>query len=217
MMRLYTGMESGNSWKVRILLEQLEIPYEKVYVDLLTWEHKKKEFIANINPRGQVPVLEDGENRFWDSTACMVYLARKMNRTDWLPLEAEKMADVMHWIALAHCEIHFGLQYGRRGVMRDRWVIGNGSNLPEYQKFGRGAMNAMETRLSKQNWLSGDHITIADIACFPYVLNSPEAGIPHDELPGIRRWLDRCLAMPRWAEPPRAPTRDYPDMPADAG
>jgi glutathione S-transferase len=216
MMKLYTGHESGNSWKVRILLEQLELPYEKVYVDLLTWEHKKKDYIADINPRGQVPVLVDGENRFWDSTACMVYLARKTNRTDWLPIEAEKMAEVMHWIALAHCEIHFGLQYGRRGVMRDRWVIGDASNLPQYQRFGKMALDTMEWRLSKQEWLAAPHITIADIACFPYVLNSPEAGLPHDDYPGVSAWLQRCLAMPRWAEPPRAPTRDYPDMPAES-
>jgi glutathione S-transferase len=215
MMRLYTGAESGNSWKVRILLEQLEIPYEKIYIDLLTWEHKKKEFISTLNPRGQVPVLVDGDKHFWDSTACMVYLARKMNRADWLPLEPEKMAEVMHWIALAHCEIHFGLQYGRRGVMRDRWVIGTASNLPEYQKFGLAAMRTMEWRLAEHDWLAAPHITIADIACFPYVLNSPEAGLPHDEFPGIQRWLARCLAMPRWAEPPRAPTRNYPDMPVD--
>jgi glutathione S-transferase len=216
MMKLYTGAESGNSWKVRILLEQLEIPYEKVYMDLLTWEHKSKDYIADINPRGQVPVLVDGAHRFWDSTACMVYLARKMNRTDWLPIEAAAMAEVMHWIALAHCEIHFGLQYGRRGIMRDRWVIGDATNLPQYQRFGKMAMDTMEWRLSRQDWLAAPHITIADIACFPYVLNSPEAGLPHDAYPGIGAWLQRCLAMPRWAEPPRAPTRDYPDMPAES-
>jgi glutathione S-transferase len=216
MMKLYTGAESGNSWKVRILLEQLEIPYEKIYMDLLTWEHKSKDYIANINPRGQVPVLVDGDNRFWDSTASMVYLARKMNRTDWLPIDAAGMAEVMHWIALAHCEIHFGLQYGRRGVMRDRWVIGDASNLPQYQRFGKMAMDTMEWRLSKQEWLAAAQITIADIACFPYVLNSPDAGLPHDAYPGISAWLQRCLAMPRWAEPPRAPTRDYPDMPAES-
>lgn len=216
MMKLYTGAESGNSWKVRILLEQLELPYEKVYMDLLTWEHKSKDYIADINPRGQVPVLVDGAHRFWDSTACMVYLARKMNRTDWLPIEAAAMAEVMHWIALAHCEIHFGLQYGRRGVMRDRWVIGDATNLPQYQRFGKMAMDTMEWRLSQQDWLAAPHITIADIACFPYVLNSPEAGLPHGAYPGISAWLKRCLAMPRWAEPPRAPTRDYPDMPAES-
>jgi glutathione S-transferase len=216
MMKLYTGAESGNSWKVRILLEQLEIPYEKVYMDLLSWEHKSKDYTASINPRGQVPVLVDGDNRFWDSTACMVYLARKMNRTDWLPIEPAAMAEVMHWIALAHCEIHFGLQYGRRGVMRDRWVIGDASNLPQYQRFGKMAMDTMEWRLSKQDWLAAPYITIADIACFPYVLNSPEAGLPHDAYPGVSAWLKRCLALPRWAEPPRAPTRDYPDMPAES-
>ena len=212
-MKLYTWYESGNSWKVRILLEQLEIPYEKVYVNLLEWEHKKKEFIADVNPRGQVPVLEDGDRRFWDSTACMVYLARKMNRTDWLPIEPEKMAEVMHWIALAHCEIHFGLQYARRGTMRDRWVIGDASNLAQYQKFGKTALDTMEWRLSRQDWLAAPNITIADIACFPYVWSSADAGLPHDAYPAVRAWVARCLALPRWAEKPRAPTRDYPDMP----
>ena len=212
-MKLYTWYESGNSWKVRILLEQLEIPYEKAYVNLLEWEHKKKEFIADVNPRGQVPVLEDGDRRFWDSTACMVYLARKMNRTDWLPIEPEKMAEVMHWIALAHCEIHFGLQYARRGTMRDRWVIGDASNLAQYQKFGKTALDTMEWRLSRQDWLAAPNITIADIACFPYVWSSADAGLPHDAYPAVRAWVARCLALPRWAEKPRAPTRDYPDMP----
>ncbi len=212
-MKLYTWYESGNSWKVRILLEQLEISYEKVYVNLLEWEHKKKDFIADVNPRGQVPVLEDGDRRFWDSTACMVYLARKMNRTDWLPIEPEKMAEVMHWIALAHCEIHFGLQYSRRGTMRDRWVIGDASHLAQYQKFGKTALDTLEWRLSRQDWLAAPHITIADIACFPYVWSSADAGLPHDSYPAVRAWVARCLALPRWAEKPRAPTRDYPDMP----
>lgn len=212
-MKLYTWYESGNSWKVRILLEQLEIPYEKVYVNLLEWEHKKKDFITDVNPRGQVPVLEDGDRRFWDSTACMVYLARKMNRTDWLPIEPEKMAEVMHWIALAHCEIHFGLQYARRGTMRDRWVIGDANHLAQYQKFGKTALVTLEWRLSRQDWLAAPHITIADIACFPYVWSSTDAGLPHDAYPAVRAWVARCLALPRWAEKPRAPTRDYPDMP----
>jgi glutathione S-transferase len=78
------------------------------------------------------------------------------------------------------------------------------------------ALDTMESRLSKQDWLAAPHITIADIACFPYVLNSPDAGLPHDAYPGVSAWLQRCLAMPRWAEPPRAPTRDYPDMPAES-
>jgi glutathione S-transferase len=214
MMKLYSGAESGNSWKVRILLEQLGIAYEKVMVDLLTWEHKRKDFIEQINPRGQVPVLEDEGRRFWDSAACMVYIARKYDRTDWLPIEAAAMAEVMQWVSMAATEIQFGLQYGRRGMMRDRWVIGSEANKAQYQAFGTMALQALERRLRDHDWVALDRITIADVACFPYVLHAPEAGLGLDPYSGIRAWLARCQARPNWAAPPRRPTRHYADMPA---
>lgn len=215
-MKLYSGAESGNSWKIRILLEQLAVPHEKVMVDLLGWEHKTREFIANVNPRGQVPVLEDGGHKFWDSGACLVYLARKFQRTDWLPIEPAAMSEVLQWIFMAATEIQFGLQYCRRGVMRDRWVIGSAANKSQYQAFGRLALTAMEMRLSKHDWLALDHITIADIACFPYVFYAQEADTPLDGYPGIRAWLKRCQATPNWAAPPQPPTRHYADMPDKA-
>jgi glutathione S-transferase len=215
-MKLYMGAESGNSWKVRILLDQLAAPYEQVVIDLLQWEHKEKDFIANINPRGQVPVLEDAGHRFWDSAACLVYLARKYDRTDWLPIEAAAMAEVMQWVSMAATEIQFGLQYTRRGVMRDRWVIGGAENKDQFQVFGKMALSTLERRLRDHDWVALDHITIADIACFPYVLHAPEADLPLDPYPGIQGWLARCQARPNWSGAPHAPTRDYPDMPQAA-
>lgn len=212
-MKLYCGAESGNSWKVRILLEQLGVPYEKVMIDLLKWEHKTKGFIANVNPRGQVPVLEDDGRKFWDSGACLVYLARKFERLDWLPIEPAAMAEVLQWVFMAETEIQFGLQYGRRGVMRDRWVIGSAANKCQYQAIGKMALNAMESRLSDHHWLALDRITIADIACYPYVFHAHEADLPLDPYPGIRAWLARCQARPNWAAAPRPPTRYYADMP----
>ncbi len=217
-MKLYTAAESGNSWKVRILLEQLDIPYEKITVDLLNWKHKDKEFIRDVNPRGPVPVIEHEGKRFWDSAACLVYIARKTGRTDWLPLEAADMAEVMQWVAMAATEIQFGLQYGRRGVVRNRWVIGDAGNKAQYQVLGKMALYALEARLRDHDWVALDRITIADVACFPYVLNAPDADLPLEPYPGIRAWLARCQARPNWAVPPRPPTRDHPDMPIeDAG
>jgi glutathione S-transferase len=212
-MKLYMGVESGNSWKLRIFLDQLGVSYEQVPVDLLKWEHKSDDFLARLNPRGQVPVLEDEGHVVWDSGACLVYLARKFGRTDWLPSEPGPMAEVLQWVFLAETEIQFGLQYGRRGVMRDRWVIGTQANQPQYQALGRMALDAMEKRLSNHDWLAADRITIADIACFPYVYHAPEAGLPLDPYPGIRAWLDRCRALPNWSSAPRPPTRYYPDQP----
>ena len=214
-MKLYVGAESGNSWKLRIFLDQLGTNYEQVPVDLLTWEHKSKDFIATHNPRGQVPVLEDDGYRLWDSGACLVYLARKFDRRDWLPIEPGPMAEVLQWVFMAETEIQFGLQYGRRGVMRDRWVIGTKENQPQYQAIGRIALDAMEQRLKLHDWLAGERITIADIACFPYVFHAHEAALPLDSYPGIRRWLARCNAIPNWSPAPRPPTRHYADQPAE--
>lgn len=211
-MRLYGGAESGNSWKIRILLEQLDVPYELVPVDLLKWQHKSAAFRVGFNPRGQVPVLEDDGHRFWDSAACLVYIARKHGREDWLPTDAAGLAEVMQWLALAGTEIQFGLQYARRGVMRDRWVAGN---LEELQAIGRLALEALEWRLKDHDWLALDRITIADIACFPYVFHAPEAKLPLDPYPGIECWLARCQARPNWARAPEPPTRHYADLPQD--
>ena len=211
-MKLYSGAESGNIWKIRILLGQLGVPYEKVPVDLLKWEHKSEHFMSNINPRGQVPVLEDQGRRFWDSGAALVYIARKYEREDWLPTDAADMAEVMQWVLLSASEIQFGLQYARRGVMRDRWIAGN---LEQLQSIGILALRALERRLKDHEWLALDCITIADIACFPYVFHSHEAKLPLEPYPGIRAWLERCRSKPNWAPPPDPPTRDYPDMPAN--
>ena len=214
-MKLYSGAESGNSWKLRIFLDQLGVPYEKVPVDLLVWQHKSKEFIDKFNPRGQVPVLEDDGHVIWDSGACLVYIARKYDRTDWLPTEPGPMAEVLQWVFMAETEIQFGLQYGRRGVMRDRWIIGSKANQAQYQTIGRMALDAMEARLKEHDWLAADRITIADIACFPYVYNAPEAGLPLDVYPGITAWLARCTSRPNWAAAPQPPTRHYADQPAE--
>ena len=208
-MKLYTGLESGNSWKVRILLEQIGAPYEKVYLDLLKWEHKTESFMRDFNPRGQVPVLEDEGKRYWDSAACLVYIARKYDRLDWLPTDAAGMAEVMQWVLLGASEIQFGLQYTRRGVMRDRWIAGD---LAQLQSIGKLALGTLEWRLRDNDWLALDRITIADIACFPYVFHAPEAKLPLDPYPGVGAWLERCQALPNWAPAPNPPTRDYPDQ-----
>jgi glutathione S-transferase len=85
-MKLYMSPTSGNAYKVRLLLAMLNLPYEKAILEFKTKEHKQPGFLK-LSPRGQVPVLEDGERTFWDSTACLVYLARKHGGENWLPTD----------------------------------------------------------------------------------------------------------------------------------
>src|SRR5262245_34792401 len=108
-MKLHYMPPSGNAYKVRILLSLLGVPHEKVMLDSRKREHKSPEFLK-LNPRGEVPVLEDDGTVLWDSSACLVYLARKHGGEQWLPTAPAEMAQVMQWVALAGNEIQFGLQ-----------------------------------------------------------------------------------------------------------
>src|SRR5438552_6124184 len=111
-MKLYMTQSSGNAYKPRLLLEMLKVPYEKVILDSKNKEHKQPPYLA-INPRGQVPALEDDGRIFWDSTACLVYIARKHGGEKWLPTDPAGMAEVTQWLALSNNELHYGLQWAR--------------------------------------------------------------------------------------------------------
>ena len=72
-MKLHLVAVSGNAYKVRILLSLLKVPHETVFVDTKNGAHKLPGFLA-LNPRGEVPALEDGEVVLWDSAAFLVYI-----------------------------------------------------------------------------------------------------------------------------------------------
>jgi glutathione S-transferase len=193
-MKLYMTEGSGNAYKPRLLLEMLRVPYEKVVVDTKTKEHKQAPYLA-INPRGQVPALEDNGRVFWDSTACLVYIARKHGGERWLPTDAAGMAEVMQWLALSNNELHYGLQWAR-GVMNK---IKTG-NIEEYQGYGRNGLAVLEGRLKGNEWLALGRPTIADLACYPYVKVSPEGGFKLEEYPAVEAWMKRVEALPGWVK-----------------
>jgi glutathione S-transferase len=195
-MKLYYMDPSGNSYKVLILISLLRLSCDKVLLDGKKKEHKQPAFLA-LSPRGEVPVLEDGSVVVWDSSACLVYLARKHGGERWLPTAPGPMAEVMQWLALAGNEIQFGLQYARRGLLLGRWTAGT---LEQGQAMGRVALDTLEQRLKRHEWLAAGRPTIADVACFPYIETAPEAKVPLEPYPAVRAWLARCKALPGWPE-----------------
>ena len=195
-MKIYVAAVSGNSYKVKILVSLLKVPCEYVTLDISRpkLEHKQAPFLA-LNPRGEVPALEDDGVVLWDSSACLVYLARKFGGEQWFPTEAAAAAQVTQWLALAASEIQFGLQYGRRGIAQGRWTAGD---LETCQRIAAIALNTMETRLKTNDWLAAAHPTIADVACFPYTETAPEGKVALDPYPGVGAWLERCKQLPGW-------------------
>ena len=189
-MKLYDFELSGNAYKIRLLLSLLGLEYERVPVDLRQGEQRQPPFLK-LNPRGQVPTLEDRGTVVWDSLAILVYLARKYGGEKWLPLDAEGMAEVMQWLAVMENEALFGLARARVICKFKR-----PGNLDEAKELGRKGLGVLEQRLAAHPWLALDRLTIADIACFPYVALAPEGEIPLDGHAAVRGWIDRIKAQP---------------------
>lgn len=193
-MKLYMTQSSGNAYKVRLLLEMLKVPYEPVTVDMAGKEHKSAAFLAR-NPRGQVPVLEDDGHVYWDSTACLVYVARKHGDEQWLPLDAVGLAEVTQWLAVSNNELHYGLQWARGVINKIR-----GGDVEEYRGYGNTGLAVLEGRLKTTDWLACGRPTIADLACYPYTAVSPEGGFRLENYPAVQAWLKRVEALPGWVK-----------------
>jgi glutathione S-transferase len=189
-MKLYDLELSGNSYRVRLLLSLLGLKHELVPINLMKGEHREPRFLK-LNPRGQVPTLDDGGTVVWDSMAILVYLARKYGGEQWLPLDAKAMSEVMQWLAVMENETLYGL--GKARLMCKFKFPGD---LQEAQLLGRKGLDVLEQRLAAHQWLAVDHLTIADIGCFPYVALASEGEIPLDAYPSVRSWIGRIRSLP---------------------
>lgn len=189
---LYDFELSGNCYKVRLLLGMLGLEYQAIRIDPIAGETLTEAFLK-INPRGQIPVLRDGDELIWDSMAILVYLARRHGNGDWLPNDPLGAARVMQWLALSENELLYGLARGR-SVLK----FGKPWDLGQCQTEARAGLATLENRLKDADWLALEHPTIADLACFPYVSLAHEAGIDLIDYPAVRAWLERVRALPGW-------------------
>jgi glutathione S-transferase len=194
--KLYDLELSGNSYRVRLLLSLLGVQHELVSMNLMKGEHRQPWFLK-LNPRGQVPTLDDDGRIVWDSMAILVYLARKYGNENWLPLDAAPMAEVMQWLGLMENETLYGLGKARL-ICKFKFA----GDLEEAQALGRKGLDVLEQRLADHEWLALDHTTIADIACLPYVALAPEGEIQLDAYPNVRRWIERMKALPHFVGMP---------------
>ncbi|WP_298138284.1 glutathione S-transferase family protein [Acidiferrobacter sp.] len=204
-MKLYDLERSGNCYKVRLLLAFLGQSYERVPVALDQGEQRRAEFLR-LNPRGQIPVLvTDDKAAIWDSTAILVYLARRYGGEQWLPGDPLVMAQVMQWLALEQNEGRYGTARARVLSLGIKSSLGQSGTLEESRRLAEVAFAILEERLSAHSWLAADHPTIADIACYPYTALYPESGVSLDSYPAIRAWFRRLEAWPGYIALPRRP------------
>jgi len=194
MLKLYDFLPSGNCYKVRLLLTQLGIPFERVELNILRGESRTPEFLSK-NPNGRVPVLEIEPSKFLaESNAILFYLSEN---TPFLPQQDWERGQVMQWL--------FFEQYSHEPyIATSRFWISLLGKADEYRDAlsqkrepGYAALSVMEYHLSDREFFVGERYTIADIALFAYTHVADEGGFDLTRFPAIQAWLGRVKALPQ--------------------
>lgn len=193
MIKIYGHDLSGNSYKVRLLLELLNVNYEWVTVDLTKGEHKSPEYLA-LNPFGQVPTLVDGEVTLGDAQAILVYLARIYGGKDWLPTDALALTKVVRWLSTTAGEVRQGPENARLYHLFGAKAI----NIERAHQQAEHILSQLENHLSNHTWLEFDRPTIADIAVFPYVALAEDGKVDLAPYAHVRTWIDRVKQLPNF-------------------
>ena len=179
--------------KVRILLRQLELPYERVEVDLFKGETRTPDHFGR-NPDGRIPVLElDSGETIAESGAILLHLAEG---TPYLPGDLLARTRVHQWMFFEQDRVESELGYAR--FLR---LSGRHEQVPEVfqNRLERGsdALVALDRGLSdERDFVTGDGYTVADIALYAYVHCAGDAGAEPREHPHISGWLDRVESQP---------------------
>ncbi|AXO14036.1 glutathione S-transferase family protein [Thalassospira indica] len=189
-MKLHYFALSGHAHRAHLFLSLLGIDHELVHVDMVNGEHKSPKFLE-LNPFGQVPVLEDGDLVIADSIAIMVYAAKKIGATNWLPEDAADLAQVQRWLSVAAGEIAYGPCAARLLTLFSAKFDAN-----DVIARAHGVLKLIDDRLSNRDWITLDRPTAADIALYSYIANAPEGNVALDPYTHVLAWLKRIEALP---------------------
>jgi glutathione S-transferase len=193
-MKLYYHPLSGHSHRARLFLSLLGAQHELVLVDLKKGEQKSPELLK-LNRFGQVPVLQDGDTVVSDSNAILIYLAKSLKRTDWLPEHPATAAAVQRWLSVAAGEIARGPAAARLVT-----VFGAPIDADDAIRRAHAILTLVEQELSTRTWLAAEQATIADVALYSYISSAPEGNVDLSAYPHTRQWLARIEALPGFVE-----------------
>jgi glutathione S-transferase len=188
MYTVYGDIQSGNCYKIKLLMSFLKVEHEWHHVDILAGETHTPEF-EKMNPNTRIPVLEFADGRtLVESNAILNFLA---DGTALLPSEAFARAQVLQW--------QFFEQYSHEPYIATARYINKYLGLPqerrsEYeakQAGGHKALSVMEKQLMETDFLVGDTLTIADISLYAYTQVADEGGFDLSRYAAIGKWMER--------------------------
>ncbi|KAH7851777.1 hypothetical protein Vadar_016397 [Vaccinium darrowii] len=202
--KVYGPIRAACPQRVMVCLLEMGVDFELIPVDLESGEHKKPEFLLR-QPFGQVPAIEDGDFRLFESRAIIRYYAAKyadygpnlLGTTleeralvdQWLEVEAHNFNDLVYNLVLQLVILP------RMGERSDLALVSTCKNKLEK------VLDIYEQRLSKSNYLAGESFTLADLSHLPalrYLMD--EAGLGHmvRNRKNVDSWWMDISSRPAW-------------------
>jgi glutathione S-transferase len=188
--------------RVLALAKHLGIKAECIEIDLTAGGLKTPDFAA-LNPNRKAPVLVDGDQVLWESSAIMAYLCNKVGSDMW-PQRAAEQVEVLRWLSWNDC--HWAPAVGPfyfEHVVKSTFGLGPPdrdllkSSVQNLLKFAA----VLEGHLTGRTYVACARLTIADFQLASMATYWRESEMPLEAYPGIVRWIDGLMRIPAWAHP----------------
>ncbi len=202
MIDLYSA-PTPNGHKISIALEEMNLPYNLIDIDLGSGENKGESFLSSF-PNGKIPAIIDHTTNIsiFESGAILIYLADKTN--DFLPKDVVNRFKVIQWLFFQTSAI--GPMQGQAHVFLEYFPERIPSIIDRYKKECIRLYGVLDEQLNNKDYICGD-LSIADFAMFPWINLYAWADLEITNFKNINRWLQRCgerpsfikgLSMPVW-------------------
>jgi GST-like protein len=178
------------------MLEELELPYEVVPVNIGAGDQFKPEFLA-ITPNHRIPAMIDpegpnGQITLFESGAILIYLAEKTGRL--MPTNPTGRYLCLQWLMFQMGGV--GPMFGQYNHFAAYAPEKLDYAITRYTNEVARLHRVLETRLKASKYLAGEHYSIADIATFPWIRNPERRNIDLASYPAVKRWHDAIAARP---------------------
>ena len=194
---------TSNGHKITIYLEEAQLPYRIVPVNISKGDQFKPEFLA-ISPNNRMPAIVDAAPAdggapisVFESGAILVDLAEKTGK--FLPADVRGKTRVQEWLFWQMGGL--GPMSGQRGHFINH-APKDGSNayaLERYSKETDRLHSVLDRQLAGRDYIAGAY-SIADMACYPWCVSAGRYGTTYEQYPNVRAWMARMAARPAVAK-----------------
>jgi GST-like protein len=187
-----------NAYKVSILLEELEMPYEVIPIHIGKGDQFQDSFL-NISPNNKIPAIVDDEGPsgnpypVFESGAILMYLAEKA-KSPLLPQDREKHYHVLQWLMFQMGSL--GPMLGQAHHFRKYAPEKLPYPIDRYTKEASRLYGVMDKRLGQEKYFAGAEYSIADIAIYPWLRAYKWQGQDLEDWPNIQRWYSEIRVRP---------------------